>query len=449
MYTFQDLQKVGDNEYERMNFVENAVRAHKGTVLYRTAKDAEAYDRRMNVTINNYVKIIYDLTGAAYVDPFRASHKLASGYFQRFVNQQTQYLLGHGVIFDNPDSKTKLGPDFDGSVMRAGHAAIVGGVSFLFWNHSHLDVFRVTEFVPLYDEETGALAAGIRFWHVDDTKPRRYVLYEIDGYTDYVRPINGEMRVLHEKRAYRQTVARTGDKTEIYDGENYASFPITPMWANMYKQSELIGIRESIDSYDLIKSGFANDIDQASLIYWLIEGAGGMDDLDLAQFLDRLKTIGAATVGEDQKVTAHTQDVPYEAREAYLSRIESDLYKDYQALDVSTLSGGRKTATEIEAAYEPMDRKADLFEYCVRTALDDVLELAGVSDSYSFTRVKICNEYETTQQVVLASPLIGDAAAIRHIPWLSADEIDQILAERDATAFGITHDDEPTDEDAE
>ena len=448
MYTFQDLTKLGDNESERMAFVADAVQAHKATKLYKTAKDAEMYDRRLNVTINHYVRLVYDLAGGAYADPFRASHKLASGYFQRFVNQQTQYLLGHGVIFDDPATKEQLGKDFDASVMRAGHAALVGGVSFLFWNHDRLDVFRVTEFVPLYDEETGALAAGIRFWRVDDTKPRRYVLYELDGYTDYVQPPNGEMRVMHAKRAYRQTVARTGDETEIYDGENYASFPITPMWANTYKQSELIGIRESIDSYDLIKSGFANDIDQASLIYWLIEGAGGMDDLDLAQFLDRLKTVGAASVGEDQKVTAHTQDVPFEAREAYLSRLESDLYKDYQALDVSTLSGGRKTATEIEAAYEPMDRKADLFEYQVREALDDVLELAGVTDTYSFTRVKICNEYETTQQVVLAAPLIGDDAAIRHIPWLSPDEIDQILAERDAAGYDMTHDDGDDDDEA-
>jgi hypothetical protein len=75
----------------------------------------------------------------------------------------------------------------------------------------------------------------------------------------------------------------------------------------------------------------------------------------------------------------------------------------------------------------------------VREALDDVLELAGVTDTYSFTRVKICNEYETTQQVVLAAPLIGDDAAIRHLPWLSPDEIDQILAERDAAGYDMTH----------
>jgi hypothetical protein len=447
MFTYQDLLAVGDDEQQRMDFVTDAVKSHKSTRLYTTARDAELYDRRLNVTINRYVKVIYDLAGNAYSDPFQASHKLASGFFSRFVNQETQYLLGDGVTFTNEDTKAKLGDDFDQAVMLAGHAALVGGVSFGFWNHDRLDVFKVTEFVPLYDEESGALAAGIRFWRVSDDKPRRYVLYELDGYTDYVRPKDGNMQVLHEKRPYVLHYAHSEiDGTTIYDGENYSGFPIVPLWANQYKQSELVGIREAIDCYDLIKSGFANDIDQASLIYWLIEGAGGMDDLDLARFLDRLKTVGAASVGEDQKVEAHTQDVPYEARSAYLAQLESDLYKDYQALDVSTLAGGQKTATEIEAAYEPMDRKADLFENCVRLFLRDILSLAGVDDTFTFSRTRIANESEMTQQVLLAAPLIGDEAAIRHIPWLTPEEVDEILAERDAQGYSLTHEDGGVDE---
>lgn len=450
MYTYQDLLNVGDDEAQRMSFITDAVKAHKATRLYAVAKDAEQYDRRLNTTINKYVKIIYDLAGNAYADPFRASHKLASGFFQRFVNQETQYLLGEGVIFTDPATKERLGEDFDQSVMDAGHDALVGGVSFGFWNHDRLDVFRVTEFVPLYDEESGALAAGIRFWRVSDEKPRRYVLYELDGYTDYVRPKDGEMSVLHEKRPYVLHVATNAiDGTTIYDGENYESFPIVPLWANQYKQSELVGIKEDIDCYDLIKSGFANDIDQASLIYWLIEGAGGMDDLDLAQFVDRLKTVGAAAVGEDQKVEAHTQDVPYEAREAYLTRLEQDLYKDFQALDVSTLTGGQKTATEIKAAYVPLDRKADLFENCVRRWLNDILKLAGVDDTYTFKRVRIENETEETQNVLLAAALIGEEAAIRHIPWLTPEEVADILEARDADEYGRFHGDDGDDGDGE
>jgi hypothetical protein len=121
--------------------------------------------------------------------------------------------------------------------------------------------------------------------------------------------------------------------------------------------------------------------------------------------------------------------------------LESDLYKDFQALDVSTLSGGQKTATEIKAAYEPLDRKADLFENCVRRWLNDVLKLAGVDDTFTFKRVRIENETEETQNVIMAAPLIGDEAAIRHIPWLTPDEVIDILEQRDAAEYDRFHDD--------
>ena len=50
------------------------------------------------------------------------------------------------------------------------------------------------------------------------------------------------------------------DGFEITNGTNYPSFPIVPLWANDSHQSSIVGIREQIDCYDLIKSGFANTV---------------------------------------------------------------------------------------------------------------------------------------------------------------------------------------------
>ena len=58
-------------------------------------------------------------------------------------------------------------------------------------------------------------------------------------------------------------------------------------------KAELNTIRTQIDAYDLIKSGFANDLDDVSAIYWTLSNTGGMDDVDLAQFVERMKTVKA------------------------------------------------------------------------------------------------------------------------------------------------------------
>ncbi len=420
---------VGDNEKERMQFIQAAIDSHKASTLYKMAVDAEEYDRQRNVTICRYQKFLYTLSGQAVPDNYSADYKLTSNFFNRFVTQENQYLLGNGVMLEDSKHKEALGRDFDNKLQNMGRNALVQGVSFGLWNLDHLDVFKLTEFAPLYDEETGALMAGIRFWQIDADKPLRAVLYETDGYTDYIRPKNDDMRVKTEKQPYKLVRQKSeACAEEILRGENYSGFPVVPMWGNPHHQSELVGLRQSIDAYDLIKSGFANDLDDAATIYWIINNAGGMDDLDMAQFLERLKTVKAAALNADDGITAeaHTIEVPYESRVAYLQRLESDMYKDYQALDVTSLVGGEKTTVEIKAAYQPLDNKADQFEYCVLDFLWRLFEIVGIDDNPTFQRNQIANLSEQTQMVLMAAEYLDEEMILKKLPWMTAEEIEDM-----------------------
>ena len=420
---------VGEDEKERMRFIRAAIDEHKSSAEYRIAFDAEEYDRQRNVTICRYQKFLYTLSGQAVPDNYSANYKLTSNFFNRFVTQENQYLLGNGVMLEDSKHKEALGQDFDNKLQSMGRNALVQGVSFGLWNLDHLDVFKLTEFVPLYDEETGALMAGIRFWQIDADKPLRAVLYETDGYTDYIRPKNDDMQVKREKQPYKLIRQKSeACVEEVLRGENYPGFPVVPMWGNPHHQSELVGLRQSIDAYDLIKSGFANDLDDAATIYWIINNAGGMDDLDMAQFLERLKTVKAAALNADDGVSAeaHTIEVPYESRVAYLQRLESDMYKDYQALDVTSLTGGEKTTVEIKAAYQPLDNKADQFEYCVLDFLRRLFEIVGIDDNPTFQRNQIANLSEQTQMVLMAAEYLDEEMLLKKLPWLSAEEIEDM-----------------------
>lgn len=431
-YTFQDLQAVGASEKERMDFCIRAIQKHQTSPEYKMAVIAQEYDRQLNRTIMLYQKILWKLSGEAVPDTFSANHKCASNFFHRFVTQQTQYLLGNGVTFEDDDIKAKIGGDkFDVRIKEAGREALIAGVSFGFYNLDSVMIFKLTEFVPLIDEENGGLAAGIRFWQIADNKPLRFTLYEIDGYTEYIRRKSEEPQILAEKRPYIISVRTEGETTEIIDGRNYAGFPIVPFYANSNKQSMLVGMRENIDCYDLIKSGFANDLDDASLIYWTLENAGGMDDIDLVQFVERMKTVRAAVVNGDAgaRAEAHTMDVPYQSRSAYLERLEADLYRDAMALNVNTITSGAITATAINAAYDPMDEAANDLEDMAVEFIDGILALAGYNEqvAYSFKRSRIANQSEETNMVLAAAQYLDQETIIRHLPFLDADEIEGIL----------------------
>lgn len=441
MLTYQDLLNVGEYEKNRMDFVYRAINSHKSSQLYKDAVIADTYDRHKNKTITEYKKLLYTITGKAVPDNWSANYKMASRFFNRFVVQENQYLLGNGIVWENESTKEALGQDFETRLQEAGKMALVGGVSFGFFNLDHLEVFSVLEFVPLYDEDNGALMAGIRFWQVSGDKPLRATLYELDGVTEYIWK-EGVGEVLQEKRPYVLKIESTAvDGAQIYDGENYEGFPIVPLWGNPHRQSELIGIREQIDAYDLIKSGFANTVDEASMVYWVINNAGGMDDIDLAKFVERIKTVHAATVEDDgARAEAHSLEAPYASREALLTRLEKDLYKDAMALDTENIASGVTTATQIKASYEPLNSKVDQYEYCVKEFLQDILNIAGLEDNPTFTRSMLINTNEEVQTVLSAAEyleptyitekilnLLGDGdKASEILKQIDADELDRV-----------------------
>ena len=441
MKTYQDLIELGDREQDRMTFVLSAISEHKSSELYITAQIADEYDRKQNRTIINYQKLLYTITGQAVPDNYSANYKLTSGFFNRFTTQQVQFLLGNGITWGEESTAKKLGDDFDKEIQFAAKYALCAGVSFGFFNFDHLEVFKALEFVPLYDEENGALRAGIRFWQVDSKKPLRATLYEEDGYTEY-KWENGEGTILKDKQKYILKLATTqADGTEIYDGENYPSFPIVPLWANPHKQSELVGIREQIDAYDLIKSGFCNTIDEASFIYWTINNAGGMDDVDLAQFVERLKTVHAAQVEDTgATATANSLEAPHEGREVLLDRIAKDMYADYMALNIDEIKGGANTATQIRAAYEPMNNKADQFEYCVDDFIKGILEVAGIDDKPTFTRSYLINVAEEVDTVLAAAEYLDAEYITKKILTLlgDADKVDEVIGKIEETDYGRT-----------
>lgn len=435
MKTYQDFLEVAEkSDRERMEFILSAINNHKDSDLYKQAVIAKEYDAHRNVTIANFQKLLYTLNGKVIPDNYSPNYKLRSNFFANFVTQETQYLLGNGVTLKKEENKAKLGAGFDTRLQEAAHDALVGGVSYGFWNLDHLEVFDVTEFVPLLDEENGALRSGIRFWQVCTSKPLRATLFEPDGFTQYIRRSGEEMMILEPKRGYVAVEATSEiDGTELLAYQNYPGFPIIPMYGNRAKQSELVGQREAIDCYDLIKSGFANTVDDASVIYWTISNAGGMDEIDMARFKESMRRIGVGLVDDDgAKAEAHTLTIPVEAREALLSRISDDLYRDFQMLDVTKLQGGQKTATEITAAYQSMDNKVDQFEYCVIDFLQALFKIVGIEDEPSFTRSKVTNQLEQTQMVLLAANYLDDETILNKLPWLTQEEVAEILKRKAA-----------------
>lgn len=437
MRTYQDLLEVGENEQKRIAFIRGAIEDHRASAAYKTARDAREYYDGLNPTINRYEKIIYDMQGRAHKDMWTANHKLASRFFGLAVDQEVSYLLGNGVTFADAKTKKKLCADFDQEIMDAAREAKIAGVAFGLWDLEHLRVFTLEEFVPLYDEENGALMAGVRFWQVAPDKPLRATLYELDGFTEYLQPKNKDMQIMQPKRSYKIVVKSAAiGGAEIYDGGNYPGFPVVPLKNNRCCQSEIAGKRNTIDALDLASSNMVNNVDEGNLIYWVLSNCNGMDDLDDAKFVERLKTTHVAHANGDDgaKIESKTIEAPYAGTSSTIDMLKKKLYEDFQCFDASAVSAGNQTATAIKASYVPLDLKTDKFEAEVTRFIVEILRLAGIDDQPSYTRNQIINKSEETQTLLLGAEYYDEEYITKKLLTINgdADQYEEMMRRKSA-----------------
>lgn len=442
LYTFQEFEKAPN----KVEFILDSINRHKSSPMYETAVLADLYDKQMNYTINSFIQTVYNAKGIKVENAAASNAKIASNFFHRLNTQRCMYSLGNGVSFiegketGDDTTKERLGKHFDHDIQLAAYKSLIHGVVFCFWNLDRLYNFPITEFVPYWDELDGTLKAGARFWRLSEDYPLTVVLYEQDGYTKYQSDGSSDntLTEIVSKRPYIEKVKKVPADVneEVIGVENYSSLPIIPMWGSKNKQSTLIGMQGAIDSYDIIRSGFANDLTDCAQIYWLIENAGGMDEDDLAEFLDKLvfNHIANIDTSAGSKVQPYTQEIPHEARTKYLEQIRNEIYESFGALDVHTVSAGA-TNDHIDAAYQPMDEEASDFEFQVADCIRQILALIGIDDSPVFKRNRISNQREQVEMVVMEAQWLDTQTILQKLPNISPDEIPAIIERLDNDEF--------------
>lgn len=361
--------------------------------------------------MREYTKTLVLETGEVIEDKFSPNHKVCSNFYHQFTTQLANYVLSNGVTFQEESTRLKLGKDFDEKIIELAIKAMNGRRAFGFFNKDHLEVFsnyKSTDnavFVPLEDEETGVLRAGVRYWQIDNNKPLFATLYDEDGLTTYAFRSGKEPEIRQEKRPYIKNYKRMYGEITVTSGNIGSTIPIFTMWGNGLHTSEIEGMKETIDLYDLTLNANGNDLDSA-LLYWLVHGAEGMTTKEMVKFLKQMQTGRMASVDEDRTVEPVTVNPPTEARERLLTILERRLYDDFGMLDIASIQGGNVTATQIHAAYERFDLKASALELQITKFIRQLLEYLGIDDVPTYTRSRLINRMETVQILGMLNPYL-------------------------------------------
>ncbi len=441
--TYQDYLSAPDRDAA----LRAAVEGFRHGARFRAALDANAYFRGENPTVARKTILragkieTRDGQGRRRVRGQSrdvVGNRIPGGFLQRFVVQQCQYLLGNGCTLAQEGLKARLGPDFDRTLARMGERALLHGVCWGYWNADHLELIEMCRdplsgFLALPDETDGSPRLGVQFWQLAPGRPLCVRLFEEDGVSVRRWLERGKRwEVLQPKRPYllRRVAAPGGD---LLEGANWPRLPVLPFYANPERRSELTpAIRAKIDAYDRILSDFADNLDRANDVYWVLNNfSGTVDDVaEMLETISRLKAVANFSDGTGAASTAEprTIAVPHEARQAALTLLEKALYRDWMALDVSELTGGSLTNVAIRAATAGLDQKADRFEWEAFAFVRALLRLLGVeTDAIRFSRRAIANDSETVADIAVMRADIDRRTALRLNPYIQPEEVEALV----------------------
>ena len=183
--------------------------------------------------------------------------------------------------------------------------------------------------------------------------------------------------------------------------------------------------------------------------YWALQNCGGMDEVDAAKFLERVKTSHIAFMdgaGEGATAEPHSIEAPYVGTQTAIDTLEKRLYQDFQAFDASAVTAGNQTATAIKASYVPLDLKADRTERQLTGFINGILKLAGIDDAPSYTRNRIINRMEETQTILMGAEYYDDEYITKKLLTINgdADQYDELMKRKiEAEASRVEEENDP------
>lgn len=439
--TWQDFLAASDKEALLLE----AIRRYKASPEFHRALEANCYFRGENTqvarkTILRARKIEgLDASGRHRVRAGTedvVGNRIASAFLFRFVTQQNQFLLSEGVSLPE-DARKALGADFDHQLERLGECALLQGCAWGFWNADHVEIIEAAKnvysgFFPLMDEMSGEMMLGVQFWQIAPERPMYVRIFDEEG----VRILKEDRKVLSvvvDHEPYRRVLSEDALASTLITEAGYGRLPLIPLKANNDGTSELTpAIKAKIDAYDAILSDFADNLDRANDVYWVLNNFGGtMDEIaELMEQINRVKAVANFSDGSGNGATAepHTIEVPYAARREALDLLERALYQDYMALDMDAITGGSLTNVAIRAAAANLNLKADRYEWQVRQFVHNLLSLIGhPTEDIRFSRQTITNESEVVQDIYAMRQDIDQRTALRLNPYIQEEEIEPLM----------------------
>ena len=347
----------------------------------------------------------------------KADNRIPHNFHQLITDEEVDYLLSYAPIVDigeeeaNKAVTAALGDNFLKISRTLDVEACNSGCA---WLHYWVDVTKkslVYASVPS-DQIIPIMADSLE--HKMDKLIRYYMITKTEGATkkNYTRvelwdSSKCEYFLLPgDLNSASLLPSQTEDEGTLF--HMFGRIPFIAFPNNNRYQGCLSKYKGQIDTYDIVVSGYVNDVMDIQQVIYILENYGGTD---LSDFIDDLKRFKTVAVGDDGidgakgDLRTLTIDIPVEARNSLIDTLKKEIYTSGQALSRDVTSVGNASGETLKFFYRDLDLKVGdkevEFTAGFRELIRAICEYHNIAISapisITFTRNRISNDLETAQ----------------------------------------------------
>lgn len=418
------------------------------TGFYNKAHVAERYYRKDNDIL--HLKKNKDAGEAE--NPLRNSdNRIPSNFYKLQVNQKAAYAFTSPPQFDTGDDrineliKLTLG---DAWAKKCKTLCVQAANASVGWVHYWKDAdnrFRYAvvdskEVVPVWtrDLEKELLAAMRRYPEIDDANGYEYVVYEFWSDTEcqvFRRRVDYTLDGgLESYMRYSVLDIDTGmaELTDTYR-HDLGEVPFIFFNNNDEMQNDLADIKELIDAYDKVFSGFLNDLEDIQELIFILTNYGGEADnaISVLQEMKQKKIIQVDSEGADDRsgVSTLAIEIPVEARKEMLLITRKAIFEQGMAIDPDPQNFGNSSGVALKYLYSLLELKTGMMETEFKISFNHliraILKFHGLSADnivQTWTRTAVDNDTELAEIAQKSKGVISDETIIRNHPWVEDPE---------------------------
>jgi hypothetical protein len=180
------------------------------------------------------------------------------------------------------------------------------------------------------------------------------------------------------------------------------NLPITIFRNNSdYKSDMTPSVRAKIDIIDIVNSGFANNIEDFSDLFWVIKNASGMDSTAFEDYVANINRSRKIIVGDGDDVNTKQIEIPTEARTKFVELMKKELIFETGIIDTQAIAaGGDIRNIGIKLMTLKLRQRISDFEWEAYRAATDIinkrLQYIGKSGEFDidFSKMLIDNDTE-------------------------------------------------------